>query len=66
VPKARDVEVERRNLGEASQTLSQVLVPYAEAKVRQVAGGVGHKQDAAGRPRQRKLPGAMTGYMDRS
>src|ERR1700682_5354801 len=49
VPKARDVEVERRKPGEASQTLRQVLVHHAEAKVQQVAGGVGNKQDPADR-----------------
>jgi len=51
MPKARDVEVERRNLGEASQTFRQVLVPQAETKVQQVAGSVAKvsaaKMDAA-------------------
>jgi hypothetical protein len=64
VPKARDVEVERRNPGEASQTLRQVLVPQAETKIQQVAGGVGNKQDAADRPQKRKLPGAVPWYME--
>src|SRR6266850_6935189 len=45
VPKACDVEVERRNLGKASQTLRQVLISQAETKGRQVAGSVGDEQE---------------------
>src|SRR4051794_9285830 len=65
VAEDRGVEVERRQLLQAALPFIQALVAERVAEVRQVRAGIGGEEQAAPRPEQCDLTGALTRDVNR-
>src|SRR6185503_10502633 len=59
VPEHGDIEIERRQLPQASPAVLQALVAERVAESRHVRARVRREEQAAARPEQRNLPGAL-------
>src|SRR4029078_13408426 len=65
VAEHRDVEVERGQLAQTGSALVETLIAKRVAEVRQGGTRIRSEEQAAARPEQRDLPGALAGDMNR-